>query len=101
MRPRKGHHQLSDLVWATSRNEVYVMNDRKAISMFSLATRQLTPVYEGFQISTFAVNKKLLVVGGLYGQLAYKRLDDTGETSRIKMTEENDSIITSIEIYDR
>ncbi|XP_020579940.1 uncharacterized WD repeat-containing protein C2A9.03-like [Phalaenopsis equestris] len=85
------HFQLRNLVWATSKHDVYLMSNY-SVFHWSALTRQKSEVLdvsghiapsekhpgnlqEGFsqtQVSTMAVKDKILVAGGFQGELIFK-----------------------------
>ncbi|XP_076917428.1 putative WD repeat-containing protein C2A9.03 [Bidens hawaiensis] len=113
------HFQLRNLVWATSKHDVYLMSNYSIMHWSSLS-QNLTEILnfsghvaptekhagsllEGFtqtQISTLAVNDGFLVAGGFQGELACKRLDKQGVSFCTRTTYEENAITNAIEIYD-
>ncbi|KAH7281703.1 hypothetical protein KP509_36G059300 [Ceratopteris richardii] len=94
------HFQLRNLIWATSKHDVYGMHESVVWHWSSLdqrktdirnATRPFVPVPEArrstwalqsvvrqMQISTMCVKNNLLVAGGFHGEMACKFLDRIG-----------------------
>ncbi|XP_062099014.1 uncharacterized protein LOC133804924 isoform X2 [Humulus lupulus] len=85
------HFQLRNLVWSTSKHDVYLMSNFSVIHWSSLSTKKkevldvsghVAPrekhpgsLLEGFtqtQVSTLAVRDKLLIAGGFQGELICK-----------------------------
>lgn len=85
------HFQLRNLVWATSKHDVYLISQFSIMHWSSLtckssevlnvsghvapSERHPESLLEGFthtQVSTLAVKEKLLVVGGFQGELIFK-----------------------------
>ncbi|XP_076886991.1 putative WD repeat-containing protein C2A9.03 isoform X2 [Bidens hawaiensis] len=119
VRPTILHFQLRNLVWATSKHDVYLMSNYSIMHWSSLS-QNLTEILnfsghvaptekhagsllEGFtqtQISTLAVNDDFLVAGGFQGELACKRLDKQGVSFCTRTTYEENAITNAIEIYD-
>ncbi|KAF3622403.1 putative actin-related protein 8-like isoform X1 [Capsicum annuum] len=111
------HFQLRNLVWATSKHDAYLMSHFSVIHWSSLtcastevlnlsghvAPREKHPesLLEGFtqtQVSTLAVKDKLLVAGGLQGELICKYLDKPGVCFCSRTTYDDNAITTAIEI---
>ncbi|KAA8527301.1 hypothetical protein F0562_034602 [Nyssa sinensis] len=119
VKPTILHFQLRNLVWATSKHDVYLMSNYSVMHWSSLS-RNLTEVLnfsghiaptekhtgsllEGFtqtQISTLAVRDNFLVAGGFQGELTCKRLDRKGVSFCTRTTYEDNAITNAIEIYD-
>ncbi|KAJ0623826.1 putative transcription factor WD40-like family [Helianthus annuus] len=119
VKPTILHFQLRNLVWATSKHDVYLMSNYSIMHWSSLS-HNLTEILnfsghvaptekhagsllEGFtqtQISTLAVNDEFLVAGGFQGELACKRLDKQGVSFCTRTTYEDNAITNAIEIYD-
>lgn len=117
VKPTYAHFQLSNLVWATSKHDVYLSSDYSII-YWSALSRKGTEVLDvvghivasefhqeaaidGFRvvdITSMAAKDDLLVVGGYEGELICKYLgiEDVSYCSKIT---ENGSSTNSIEIY--
>lgn len=113
------HFQLRNLVWATSKHDVYLMSNYSVLH-WSALTRQKSEVLdvsghvapsekhpgnlqEGFsqtQVSTMAVKDKILVAGGFQGELIFKYLDRPGISFCCRTTYEDNAITNAVEIYD-
>ncbi|XP_024018745.1 uncharacterized WD repeat-containing protein C2A9.03 [Morus notabilis] len=112
------HFQLRNLVWATSKHDVYLMSHSSVIHWSSLALAKsevlnvsghVAPsekhpgsLLEGFsqtQVSTLAVKDKLLVAGGFQGELICKHLDRPGVSYCSKTTYDDNAITNAVEIY--
>ncbi|XP_038708805.1 uncharacterized WD repeat-containing protein C2A9.03-like [Tripterygium wilfordii] len=120
VKPTILHFQLRNLVWATSKHDVYLMSKYSVLHWSSLSCNSsevinfsghIAPVenhpgslLEGFtktQISTLAVKDNFLVTGGFQGELTCKRLDKQGVSFCARTTTYDDNAITNaIEIYD-
>ncbi|KAI3743149.1 hypothetical protein L1987_60852 [Smallanthus sonchifolius] len=118
LQPTILHFQLRNLVWATSKNDVY-FSSNYSIMLWSALSQNSTEILnfsghvaptekhagsllEGFtktQISTLAINDNFLVAGGFQGELACKRLDEQGVSFCTRTTYEGNGITNSIEIY--
>ncbi|KAF8388571.1 hypothetical protein HHK36_027246 [Tetracentron sinense] len=96
VKPTILHFQLRNLVWATSKHDVYLMSNYSVVHWSSLSSNlsevlnfsgHVAPtekhqgsLLEGFtqtQISTLAVKDNFLVAGGFQGELTCKVLFDT------------------------
>ncbi|XP_035550179.1 uncharacterized WD repeat-containing protein C2A9.03-like isoform X1 [Juglans regia] len=112
------HFQLRNLVWATSKHDVYLMSHFSVIHWSSLTCRKSEPLnvsghvapsekhpgslLEGFtqtQASTLSVKDKLLVAGGFQGELICKHLDRPGVSFCSRTTYDDNAITNAIEIY--
>ncbi|RCV38338.1 hypothetical protein SETIT_8G134200v2 [Setaria italica] len=51
------------------------------------------------QVTTMAVDSNLLVVGGFQGEIICKRLDDDGVVFSTRVTDDENAITNSLEIY--
>ncbi|XP_078433930.1 putative WD repeat-containing protein C2A9.03 [Wolffia australiana] len=118
VKPTILHFQLRNLVWATSKHDVYLISNN-AVVHWSAISHDLSEVLnfcghvapcekhqgslmEGFsrtQVSTLAVRDNLLVAGGFQGELIFKRLDRPGVSFCSRMTLEDNAITNAIEIY--
>ncbi|KAJ0986968.1 hypothetical protein J5N97_005324 [Dioscorea zingiberensis] len=113
------HFQLRNLVWATSKHDVYLMSHysvvhwsaiirekSEIINMFGhVAPTEKHPgsLLEGFaqtQVSTLVVKNNLVLVGGFQGELICKSLDRKGICFCCRMTYNDNAITNALEIYD-
>jgi WD40 repeat protein len=116
------HFQLRNLVWATSKHDVYLMSSYSVMHWCSLKRKStevlnvagpLTPsrevekspwaIQQGLgkiQISTMCVKDNLMVAGGFEGELVAKNLDSHGVSYCAKVTRDDNAITNAIEIYD-
>ncbi|KAK9725864.1 hypothetical protein RND81_05G174700 [Saponaria officinalis] len=119
VKPTILHFQLRNLIWASSKHDVYLMSNFQVMHWSSLS-RNLTEVVnfaehvapsekhkgsllEGFtqtQISTLAVKDRLMVAGGFQGELACKHLDRPGISFCTRTTYDDNAITNAVEIYD-
>uniref|UniRef100_A0A1D1Y994 Putative WD repeat-containing protein C2A9.03 n=1 Tax=Anthurium amnicola TaxID=1678845 RepID=A0A1D1Y994_9ARAE len=118
VKPTILHFQLRNLVWATSKHDVYLMSNNAVIHWSSIcrdlsevlnfsghvapSERHKGSLLEGFmgtQISTLAVKDNLLVAGGFQGELVCKHLDKLGVSFCVRTTLEDNAITNAIEIY--
>ncbi|GMY30731.1 uncharacterized WD repeat-containing protein C2A9.03-like [Fagus crenata] len=112
------HFQLRNLVWATSKHDVYLMSHFSVVHWSSLtcgrnevlnvsghvAPSEKHPgsLLEGFtqtQVSTLSVKDKLLVAGGFQGELICKHLDRPGISFCSRTTYDDNAITNAVEIY--
>lgn len=113
------HFQLRNLVWATSKHDVYLMS-HYAVIHWSALTREKNDVLnlaghvaprekhpgsllEGFsqtQVSTLVVRDNLLIAGGFQGELICKNLDREGISFCCRTVHEENAITNAVEIYD-
>ncbi|CAN6559147.1 unnamed protein product [Malus baccata var. baccata] len=110
---------LRNLVWATSKHDIYLMSHFSVVHWSSLSCTKsevlnvsghVTPsekhpgsLLEGFtqtQVSTLAVKDKLLVAGGFQGELICKHLDRPGVSFCSRTTYDDNAITNAVEIYD-
>ncbi|KZV56326.1 hypothetical protein F511_00323 [Dorcoceras hygrometricum] len=111
------HFQLRNLVWATSKHDVYLMSHFSVIHWSSLTCSKsevlnvsghVAPcekhpgnLVEGFnqtQVSTLAVKDKLLVAGGFQGELICKYVDRPGISYCTRITYDDNAITNAVEI---
>ncbi|CAI9283433.1 unnamed protein product [Lactuca saligna] len=112
------HFQLRNLVWATSKHDVYLMSHFSVIHWSSLTCNKsevlnvsghVAPcekhpgsLLEGFtqtQVSTMAVKDNLLVAGGFQGELICKYLDRPGVCFCLRTTYDDNAITNALDIY--
>lgn len=112
------HFQLRNLVWATSKHDVYLMSHFSIIHWSSLSCTKnevlnvsghVAPsekhpgsLLEGFtqtQVSTLAVRDNLLVAGGFQGELICKYLDRPGICFCSRTTYDDNAITNAVEIH--
>ncbi|EEF30625.1 conserved hypothetical protein [Ricinus communis] len=111
------HFQLRNLVWASTKHDVYLMSHFSVVHWSSLTCSSevldvlghVTPnekhpgsLVEGFtqtQVSTLAIKDKLLVAGGFQGELICKHLDRPGVSFYSKTTYDDNAITNAVEIY--
>ncbi|WVY94071.1 hypothetical protein V8G54_033159 [Vigna mungo] len=113
------HFQLRNLVWSTSKHDVYLVSNYSIVHWSSLSSKSsevlnvaghVAPcekhpgsLLEGFtqtQISTLAVRNNLLIAGGFQGELICKYLDRPGVSFCTRTTYEDNAITNAVEIYD-
>lgn len=112
------HFQLRNLVWATSKHDVYVLSNysivhwspltRKATEFLNVAGSivpseghqgALRQGLSQVQISTMAVKENLLVAGGFQGELICKYLDRPDVSYCGRITYDENAITNAVEIY--
>ncbi|XP_075512036.1 putative WD repeat-containing protein C2A9.03 isoform X2 [Primulina tabacum] len=119
VKPTILHFQLRNLVWATSKHDVYLISNYSIMHWSSLCNNltevlnfsgQIVPteripgtLFEGFtqmQLSTLAVKDRFMVVGGFHGELVCKNVDKPGVSFCARTTYEENAITNAIEIFD-
>ncbi|KAL9394385.1 hypothetical protein Peur_013670 [Populus x canadensis] len=112
------HFQLRNLLWATSKHDVYLMQNYSVMHWSSLLrrgkellnvakpvapTRQspglLSQSLSRVQISTMAVKENLMVAGGFQGELICKCLDQPGVAFCSKITTGENAITNAVDVY--
>ncbi|MCO5552668.1 hypothetical protein L7F22_006184 [Adiantum nelumboides] len=113
---------LRNLVWATSKHDIYVMHNssvqhwsplRRMLTEVLNAARPLIPAPEAqgrawalqsvgrhVQISTMCVKNNLLVAGGFQGEMVCKFLNRPGVSYCAKITYDENAITNAVEIYE-
>ncbi|CAK9233319.1 unnamed protein product [Sphagnum jensenii] len=120
VKPTIIHFQLRNLVWATSKHDVYLMDNFSVMhwsSMSHEATEVLNlagPVTASeiqkhpsayqqelghVQICTMCVKQNLLVAGGFQGEMVCKNLDSPDISFCAKLTHDENAITNAIDIY--
>ncbi|KAL3329478.1 hypothetical protein AABB24_036524 [Solanum stoloniferum] len=119
VKPTILHFQLRNLVWATSKHDVYLISN-DSLMHWSSISRNLSEVLnfsgrivptekyagnllEGLtltQISTMAVKNRFVVAGGFQGELICKSLDKPGVSFCARTTYEDNAITNAVEIYE-
>ncbi|KAF2296796.1 hypothetical protein GH714_002034 [Hevea brasiliensis] len=112
------HFQLRNLIWATSKHDVYLMQNYSVMHWSSLLRRGkevlnvATPIVPTMkrpgllsqslsrvQISTMAVKENLLVAGGFQGELICRYLNQPGVAFCTKVTTDENAITNAVNIY--
>ncbi|KAG2551569.1 uncharacterized WD repeat-containing protein C2A9.03-like isoform X1 [Panicum virgatum] len=110
------HFQLRNLLWATSKHDVYLVQNYSVMHWSPLHQRgtevlnvagQLTPTenvkgarrLSRVQISTMALKDNLMVAGGFQGELICKYVDKPGVAFCTNLTGNNNSITNAVDIY--
>lgn len=115
-RPSIVHFQLRNLVWATTKHDVYTVHNQSMThwsSLNQISTELINgddciiPKQRGHgsqsvsmvQFTTMAVDNDLMVVGGFHGELICKCLEDDGIVFSTRVTDDENAITNSLEIY--
>ncbi|CAH8309567.1 unnamed protein product [Eruca vesicaria subsp. sativa] len=112
------HFQLRNLLWATSKHDVYFMKNYSLMHWSSLLQRSkevlnvakpivptmkqqgmLSQSISRVQISTMAVKDDLIVAGGFQGELICKRINEPGVAFCTVLTSVENDITNSVDIY--
>ncbi|MED6144712.1 hypothetical protein PIB30_118475 [Stylosanthes scabra] len=119
VKPTILHFQLRNLVWATSKHDVYLISNYSVMHWSSLSgnlseiinfaghvapsEKHAGSLLEGFsqtQISTLSVKDNFLVAGGFQGELTCKFLNKKGVSFCTRVTHDDNAITNAIDIYD-
>lgn len=107
------HFQLRNLVWATTKHDVYVMH-HYAVNHWSPIKRKSTVVLDligsvtatppgqtvnRVQVSTMCAAQGLLVAGGFHGEMVCKSLQAPGVQYCARITHDENAITNAIDIY--
>ncbi|CAN6172713.1 unnamed protein product [Urochloa humidicola] len=118
VKPSILHFQLRNLLWATSKHDVYFMSE-STVGHWSPLSHKLSTVldfsrhvapaekhpgsllegFSGVQVSTLAVNEGLLVAGGFQGELICKGLADRNVKFCTRTTLSDNAITNAIDIH--
>ncbi|KAL4565979.1 hypothetical protein LXL04_030087 [Taraxacum kok-saghyz] len=117
VKPTVVHFQLRNLLWATSKHDLYLMQNYSVMHWSSLLKRGkevinvAMPVlptlkYPGsfsrslsrVQVSTMAVKDDLIVAGGFHGELICKYLNKPGVSFATKIADDENAITNSVDI---
>ncbi|KAG7031706.1 SPBC2A9.03 [Cucurbita argyrosperma subsp. argyrosperma] len=112
------HFQLRNLLWATSKHDVYLMQNYSVLHWSSLLRRSkevlnvskpVVPTLKlpglrsqslsRVQISTMAVKENLIVAGGFQGELICKYLNHPQVAFCTKITASENAITNAVDIY--
>ncbi|CAJ1974129.1 unnamed protein product [Sphenostylis stenocarpa] len=112
------HFQLRNLLWATSKHDVYLMQNYSVMHWSAVLRRgkevlnvakPIVPSLKrpGFlaqpvsrvQISTMAVKENLMVAGGFHGELICKNLKHPGVVYCGKITTDDNAITNAVDVY--
>ena len=109
---------LRNLLWATSKHDVYLMQNYSVMHWSSLLRKgkevlnvakpiiptlkypgPLSETLSRVQISTMAIKDNLLVAGGLQGELMCKYLNQSGVAFSTKLTADENAITNAVDIF--
>ncbi|ESR47259.1 WD REPEATS REGION domain-containing protein [Citrus sinensis] len=112
------HFQLRNLLWATSKHDVYLMQNYSLMHWSSLLRRgkevlnvakPIVPTIKRpglsaqslnrVQISTMAVKDNLMVAGGFHGELICKYLDQPGVAFCTNLTTDDNAITNTVDVF--
>ncbi|KAF3943246.1 hypothetical protein CMV_030173 [Castanea mollissima] len=112
------HFQLRNLLWATSKHDVYLMQNYSVVHWSPLLRRGkevlnvakpivptlirpglLSQSLSRVQISTMAVKENFLVAGGFQGELICKNLNQPGVAFCTKITTDENAITNAVDVY--
>ncbi|KAL0546186.1 hypothetical protein IC582_016092 [Cucumis melo] len=112
------HFQLRNLLWATSKHDVYLMQNYSVLHWSSLLRRSkevlnvakpvvptlklpglMSQSLSRVQISTMAVKENLVVAGGFQGELICKYLNHPEVAFCTKVTANENAITNAVDIY--
>ncbi|GAB4845063.1 hypothetical protein Ancab_038469 [Ancistrocladus abbreviatus] len=112
------HFQLRNLLWATSKHDVYLMQNYSVMHWSALQKKSkevlnvakpivptlkcpgsLSQPLSRVQISTLIVKDNLLAAGGFHGELICKYLNQAGVAYSTKLTTEENAITNAVDIF--
>ncbi|KAK8677911.1 hypothetical protein V6N13_143430 [Hibiscus sabdariffa] len=112
------HFQLRNLLWATSKHNVYLVENYSVMHWSSLLRRgeevlnvakpvvpslkhpgSLSQQLSRVQISTMAVKENFMVAGGFLGELIFKDLHQPGVAFCTKLTTDDNAITNAVDVY--
>ncbi|CAN8303372.1 unnamed protein product [Cochlearia groenlandica] len=113
------HFQLRNLVWATSKHDVYVLQNYSVMHWSSLLQRgkevvnvakSVTPTtlklsgllsepLSKVQVSSMAVKENLILLGGFDGELLCKCINQPGVALYTRVTTEDNGITNTVDLY--
>ncbi|XVF39492.1 hypothetical protein PTKIN_Ptkin01aG0038800 [Pterospermum kingtungense] len=112
------HFQLRNLLWATSKHDVYLMENYSVMHWSSLQGKEkevlnvakpivpylkrpglLSQQLSRVQISTMAVKENLMVAGGFQGELICKYLNQPGVAFCTKLSADDNAITNAVDVY--
>ncbi|KAM3229539.1 hypothetical protein ACQJBY_060403 [Aegilops geniculata] len=114
VKPTIVHFQLRNLLWATSKHDVYVTQNYSVMHWSSLLQRGKEVLnvagpnqdmrggrpLSRVQISTMTVKDNLLAAGGFHGELICKYVDQPGVAFCTNLVGNKKSITNAVEIYE-
>ncbi|KAL5559035.1 hypothetical protein UlMin_035246 [Ulmus minor] len=112
------HFQLRNLLWATSKHDVYLMQNYSVMHWSSLlrkgkellnVAKPIVPTLDRpgllaeslsrVQISTMAVRENFMAAGGFQGELICKNLNHPGVAFCTKITTDENAITNAVDIF--
>ncbi|TYI82772.1 hypothetical protein E1A91_D05G244800v1 [Gossypium mustelinum] len=112
------HFQLRNLLWATSKHDVYLMENYSVMHWSSLLHKGeevlnvakpivpnlkhpglLSQQLSRVQISTMVVKENLMVAGGFQGELICKYLNQSGAAFCTKLTTDDNAITNAVDVF--
>ncbi|CAJ2644355.1 unnamed protein product [Trifolium pratense] len=112
------HFQLRNLLWATSKHDVYLMQNYSVMHWSSLLRRgkevlnvakPIIPTLQKHsglvhpvsrvQISTMTVKENLMVAGGFHGELICKNLNQSGVAFCSKISTDDNAITNTVDVF--
>ncbi|VAH27831.1 unnamed protein product [Triticum turgidum subsp. durum] len=117
VKPTIVHFQLRNLVWATSKHDVYMAQNNSVMHWSSLLQRgtevlrvagQVVPKQKGHgaqtlsrvQISTMALKDNFMVAGGFRGELIFKYVDKPGVVFCTNVADNKNSVTNAVDVYE-
>ncbi|KAE8677251.1 actin-related protein 8-like [Hibiscus syriacus] len=93
------HFQLRNLVWATSKHDVYLMSHFSVIHWSSLKHKKREILNVSGHVAPSELKISLLVAGGFQGELICKHLDRPGVSFCSRTTYDDNAITNAVDIY--
>lgn len=122
VKPTVVHFQIRNLLWATSKHDVYLVHNSSVLHWSPLTRTRaevlnvsgpivpdpevqrnssaLQPVMGQVQIISMCVRDNLLVAGGFHGELVCKFLDRPGVSFCTTITFDENAITNAVEVYE-
>uniref|UniRef100_A0A8R7TEJ6 WD repeat-containing protein C2A9.03 n=1 Tax=Triticum urartu TaxID=4572 RepID=A0A8R7TEJ6_TRIUA len=111
------YSELRNLVWATSKHDVYMAQNNSVMHWSSLLQRgtevlrvagQVVPKQKGHgaqtlsrvQISTMALKDNFMVAGGFRGELIFKYVDKPGVVFCTNVADNKNSVTNAVDVYE-
>lgn len=100
------HFQLRNLIWSTSKHDVYVASEKYVHHWNPIARRKTEvmnlenrgPAHASVQISTMCAQDDLLVAGGFNGEMVIRSVHAPGLLYNQRLTNDENAITNAIEI---
>ncbi|XP_044964839.1 uncharacterized WD repeat-containing protein C2A9.03-like isoform X2 [Hordeum vulgare subsp. vulgare] len=117
VKPTIVHFQLRNLVWASSKHDVYMAQNSSVMHWSSLLQRgtevlhvagQVVPKQKAHgartlsrvQISSMALKDNLMVAGGFRGELIFKYVDEPGVAFCTNVADNKNSVTNAVDVYE-